>query len=220
MGLFKESILYLLSIFGVLLAFKSKDKNKMLIATTFFIIFLFFSSIRQKEMRFFIILLPYMYLLIAYNISYLINKYKAGTPRKVILAFVIVALVFSLLSIIDSYKYESSQVNIYKTLQEKFNSDDVSGRVWISNPVIPLLSNKKIDNLMYYMVFDEEKKKELMEETKRADFIFIDSCDLGCRPGDTFCENNKNELLAHFKQQFKIIYSSEINQCSQFIFQK
>jgi hypothetical protein len=71
---------------------------------------------------------------------------------------------------------------------------------------------------MYYPIFGEEKKNELI--AKKADFIFLDSCNLACRDYDIKCEDAKKELIVHFKKEFKTINFNKINQCEQFVFAK
>ncbi len=218
--LFKENFLYLLFIFGILLAFKSKEPNKALIAAVFLIFLVFFNLIKQKEMRFLIVLLPYMYLLVSYPIMYFIDKTKNNIFRGIPLALVVLSLIFSVMNTVTYYKNESGKKNNYGALQNKLGDSSVNGKIWISSPIIAALSSKKIDKLMYYPLFNEKKKLELIEEADKADFVFIDSCDLACKPDDSSCESNKNELLAYFKQQLKAVYSSKSGQCEQFVFQK
>lgn len=220
LGLFKENFLYLLFIFGVSLAFKSKEPNKALIAAVFLIFLVFFNLIKQKEMRFLIVLLPYMYLLVSYPVMYFIDKTKNNILRGIALALVVLSLIFSIANTATYYKNESGKKNNYEALQNKFGDPSVNGKIWISSPIIAASSSKKIDKLMYYPLFNEKKKTELIWEADKADFIFIDSCDLACKPDDSSCESNKNKLLAHFKQQLKAAYSSKSGQCEQFVFQK
>ena len=73
---------------------------------------------------------------------------------------------------------------------------------------------------MYYPFFNKDKKEELIKESSKADFIFIDSCDLSCRPKNNLCEEDKKELITYFKNNNKIDYSSTMYECEQFIFKK
>ena len=111
---------------------------------------------------------------------------------------------------------------MFTTQITKKNSKEINTnkKIWVSNPVIPVSTNHKIDELVYYPVFTKEKENELVRDLKSADFIFIDSCDLACKPPDTKCEDDKSELLEFFKKQLKTTYSSSIKNCQQFIFQK
>lgn len=218
--LFKENFLYLLSIFGGLLIFKNKDREKMLPVAAFFLLFMFFNLIKQKEMRFLIILFPYMYLLVSYSLMHFLDYFKKIIAKKILIILIIASIITSLNTSHIYYKNELNKNNKYDSLQNKFEENNINGKIWISNPIIPILSNKKIDKLVYYPVFNENNQKALIKEAENADFIFIDSCDLACKSSDLECEDNKNELLLFLKKELKIIYSSEFDKCSQFIFQR
>ena len=117
-------------------------------------------------------------------------------------------------------KNKFDTIEKYKILKNKFLEIGLSKKVWISNPIIAALSDRKIDELIYYPVFNKQKKKELIINSNEADYIFLDSCDLACKPSDIDCENNKKELINFFKNKFIIKYSSELNECKQFVFVK
>jgi len=218
--LFKENFLYLLSIFGILLIFKRKNTNKIAISMTFILFFIFFNSIKQKEMRLLIILMPYMYLLASYSIFHFFHHFKSKIAKIVLIAAVLLSLTASLMTTFIYYNNESNKINQYAVFQDRLEKISSSAKIWISNPIMAAFSDNKIDNIIYYPFFDEEKKKELLKEIQKADFIFLDSCDLACKPSDVLCENSKDELIKSFKQQLKIIYSFKTNQCNQVIFQK
>lgn len=207
--LFKENFLYLFFIVGILLVLKGKGINKKIITFVLLLFFIFFNSINQKEMRFLIVLFPYMYLLVAFSIIYFIDKFKNNASKYAVIFFIIVSFFVSTFTITTYYKNEINKADQYAFLQDKL--EKANGKIWISSPIISVFSNRKVDTLVYYPLFNTNKKKELMEEIVNADFIFIDTCDLACKPFDKECENNKNELITYFKQQLKTVYSSKIN---------
>lgn len=218
MQLFNENILYLLGFAGMFLMLRNKDTNKKLIAAAFLLLFIFFNLMKQKEMRFLIILMPYLYILISVSIFYIINKFKNKYLRTAIYGIMAISLVFSIISIPSYYKIEANKPSQYSALQERFK--EAYGNIWISNPVISAFSDKKISNIMYYPFFNNDKKEELIRDSSKADFIFMDSCDLACRPKDNLCEEDKKELITYFKNNNKIDYSSVIYGCEQYIFKK
>jgi len=217
--LFKENFLYLIFIFGVFLLLKNKDINKKIITFIFILFFAFFNSIKQKEMRFLIILLPYMYLLMSFLIVYIFDNLKNKTARDTLILLVIFSFIFSFNPTYIYYKNESNKNSQYIDLQDNFNKI-AQGNIWISSPLISAFSDKKIGKLMYYPIFDEKKKNELIENAESADFIFLDACDLACKLHDTGCLNSKNELLESLKQRFKTAYYSKTKDCEQMIFRK
>ncbi len=216
--LFKENLLYLLSIFGIMLAFKNKDNNKKIIASAFLISFIFFNSIKQKEIRFLIILMPYMYILISLPLIYLLTKFRNNANRALVIILVALSLTYSANNIYLYYQKESAKTSPYAELENKF--PDASGNIWISNPIIAVSSDKKISRLLYYPFFDKEGKNKIIQDADNADFVLLDLCDIGCRPNDTECEKEKSSLLSSLKLKLKIIHSSESDECSQYIFEK
>ena len=218
--LFKENFLYLFSIVGLILVFKRSNLNKTLIAATFIVFFIFFNSIKQKEMRFLIVLLPYMYLFVSFSLLHFLNYFKSKSIKTLFLVAMTFSIVVSVNTTYIYYKTELNKNNQYAIFQDKLKEINSDKQIWISNPIISSSSNHRIDKLIYYPLFNEKKKNELIKDFKSADFIFVDSCDLACKPFDTTCESGKNELLAFFKQQLVTTYSSIFNECRQFIFQK
>jgi len=216
----KENALYLFFIFGAVLAFRRKNAARRLIAVIFLILFIFFNSIRQKEMRFLIILLPYMYLLAAFSLSNIISRLKNKPAKISLFAVIVLSFLASSASLQAYYKSESGKADIYSELRNRLERTETIGKIWISNPAIAVSSDKKIDNLMYYPIFNEEKSNELMQDYKNADFIFVDFCDLACRPNDTKCDESKNNILNIFRKHLTTIYSSDIEGCRQFVFSK
>lgn len=218
--LFTENFLYLFSILGLILVFKRSNLNKTLIAATFIVFFIFFNSIKQKEMRFLIVLLPYMYLFVSFSLLHFLNYFKNKSIRILFLMAMIFSIAVSLNTTYIYYKTELNKNNQYAIFQDKLKEINSNNKIWISNPIISSSSNHRIGKLIYYPVFNEKKKNELIKDFKSADFIFVDSCDLACKPFDTKCEYDKNELLEFFKLQFRAVYSSYTRECRQFIFQK
>ena len=149
--------MYILSAAGVFLCIKFRDKKKIAVASIFFLMFLFFNSIRQKEMRFLIILLPYMYLLAAYPLSVCIKKY-GDDFKQIAYSLVMISLIFSAAALFILYYGESQKQNQYGIFQDRLSMQP-GGAIWISSPVIAVSSNLKISKLIYYEIFSTSKKK-------------------------------------------------------------
>ncbi len=217
--LFRENFLYLMFAPGIILMLRMKNISRITIVGIFLLFFIFFNLIKQKEMRFLILLLPYIYLLASYSIFFIADKLKNNYAKKTIFVIVGASIAFSLINISTLYKNELNKFDKYKILQDQFEADEISGDLWVSSPVIPVFSDKKISKLMYYPFFNQEKNEELVKESYDADFIFLDSCDLACRPSDIGCESDKTELIDYFKSEFSILYESG-DGCEQFVFGK
>lgn len=216
--LFRENFLYFLSIFGIFLLCKNKNIDNKIVPTSFITFFIFFSYIKQKEMRFLIVLFPYMYLLVSYAAVYIMDKLKIDLLKRAFIILVILSFAFSAPNIMAYSKNEHGKNSQYRDLMAKFQENYVDGRIWASSPIMPVSSDKKIDKLMYYPIFNEKRKTELINEAKMADFIFMDSCDLACKPRDTECEEDKKELIDNLKQNLNTLYTKKSGQCEQFIF--
>lgn len=211
-GLFKDNFLYLFFIAGIALAYK-KQRSRIIIFPLI-ILFLFFSIIRQKEMRFLIILLPYMYLLASHALVHFISLKKALENTGI---FLILALFFlSSMRISLLLDSESSKTDKYEYLQARL--EEAKGSIWISNPVMAAESDKRISKLIYYPFFWQDFEA-LLKESEKADFIFVDACDLSCRPSDQACENKKKGMIIHFRQNFAEAFSKQ-GECQQFVFKR
>ena len=216
--LFKENLFYLLLVFSIVLIFKGKNLNKKITAAAFLLAFIFFNLIKQKEMRFLIILMPYMYMLISLPIIYLFDKLQNNAYRTAFIILITLSLTYSANNIYLYYQKESAKTSPYAELEGKFS--DASGNIWVSSPIIAVSSDKRISRLLYYPFFDKEIKNDIAQDAENADFIFLDLCDIGCRPNDSECEKEKINLLINFRQKLKLIYSSKNNGCDQYIFKK
>jgi 4-amino-4-deoxy-L-arabinose transferase-like glycosyltransferase len=135
--LFKENFLYLLSIFGFILIFRNKNINKMVIGSIFIIFFIFFNLIKQKEMRFLIILFPYMYLLISFAVFYLFDFFS--NIRNLLYTIVIISVLSSFITTSNYYKSESGKINEYITFQAIFENIGSDAKIWISHYVLPYI---------------------------------------------------------------------------------
>jgi hypothetical protein len=210
-GLFRENFLYPLFIAGIFLSFRKPSSRLVIFPLAFF--FLFFSLIKQKEMRFLIILMPYMLLLASYAL------FRFAEPRKHFKKFMpflmLLLFAFSAIKITTDLASESEKTNKYSDLRGILEKS--SGNIWISSPVIAAESGKRIHRLVYYPVFGRDLK--LIKESDNADFIFIDMCDLECKPNDADCLGRKKDILSYFRQKFAEVYSSD-GECRQFVFRR
>ena len=155
-----------------------------------------------------------MYLLVSCALFYFISLkkiFKSTAIFLIIFLFLISAIRIS--AFLDS---ESGKSNKYEALQASL--EDAQGSIWISSSLIAAESSKKISKLLYYPVFWHDFDKTLLE-SGNADFIFIDTCDLACRPFDRECEDSKREMINLFRQNFRQAYSVQ-GECQQYVFRK
>ena len=218
-NLYKENLFYFLAFLPVFFIFKDKERigTKLSIYSSFMVPFLFFNIISQKEMRFLLIIFPFMFMLIAYSIDEIL-KVRFFTQKNLFLIIIITCMIaFSGYHIYNLYRFQDD--NQYNGL-EQYLMQIKHEKVWISNPIIAARSDLRIDNLMYYPYFSKERKKEMMESIQNADYIFLDSCDLACRPRDFNCEQDRTELIDFFGRNFRTDLKEEVNNCWQYVFKR
>lgn len=219
--LFKENFLYILSFFGIFLILRKKSNiKKTTIVLIFSIFFIFLNLIKHKEMRLLIVILPYLYILTSYMIIDFKNKLK--NKNKIIFLTIVFTLWFlqSFSSIYSIESNELQQENKYSEFIKYLNENDELGIIWSSNPILSLYTNNRINELVYYPTFNEEKFNHLKNNIQSSDTVFYDSCDILCEPIVSNCNQNKLELVELFKKDLNIEYEGKFNECQQFIFIK
>lgn len=218
-NIMKENILSVFVILGIIFAIKKADSEKTLLTVIVLLFFFYHSLIRQKEMRFIILFLPYLSILISYGLH---NSYNALKKYLKIRYAKIVKAVFWLLFVFWLFQ-QSSQLFVYQSpaeftiMHQYLNKESVNDGIWISNPGFLVYSNKKTDTLIYYPTFDSERAAYLQQNTDNAKHILLDTCDIPCPPIDKECEKEKKELIQNLKKEFNVYYNST-GVCEKYIF--
>ncbi|MBI4451936.1 glycosyltransferase family 39 protein [Candidatus Woesearchaeota archaeon] len=218
LGLFNENLFYFLAFFGIIKALRDPNQANKSMAFAFLVPFLFFNSIKQKEMRFLIIIMPHIYILIASAITNFFTKVKKDIYKQVFTSAIIISLAFSAFNIYIYYQKEYSKTSPYEELESRFAM--AYGNIWVSSPIIAANHDKKIARLIYYPFFSKTKQAEMNREIISADFVFIDMCDIGCKPADSECDTGKNDILLNLRQKLKTDFHSKNNGCGQYVFRK
>jgi len=215
--LFKENFLYVFALFGLFVLFKDElDIKKSAVVYPLLIFFLLFSFTQHKEMRFLIVLFPFLFLITSVG---LVRFFEYINNRKIRIPLIYILIIFILQSFFVIYLNEKSEFgkeNRFLVFQEFLG--DSKEKVWVSNPVYAIFSDENIDELIYYPVFDQEKINFLNTNLKNVDAILLDTCDILCNPNDEVCSKAKNKLISNMKNQFKIDYVNIYEECEQFIF--
>jgi len=215
--LFKENYLYVFVVFGLYYLFKEKavmKKNAILYLIV--ILSSFFVILEHKEMRFLVVLFPYLFIVCAYGMTKIFKRLEIKFRKDELkFAFLMLFFVQGLIFISIS---EKSIVNENKYLELKsYISNKDLGNIWITNPIYAIKSDNKIDTLMYYPSFDAERSNLLNSKLQDVDTIFLDTCDILCSPDDEVCSNSKFGLLFNIKEKFNIVFSEEYDDCERFI---
>jgi len=224
-NLLKENLLISISIIGLYYLIKNtfsyKNYKKSSLLIIFLSFFIFYTAINHKEIRFMILLFPYLYIITAYSLNLIIEKINL----KKSLYYSFLVMIFSiwfLQSFSQIYVLESDEIqqeNKHTIFQNFFEKDNL-GNIWISNPIFALFSDKKIDELIYYPTLNAEKFNILKNKLNVADSILIDTCDLVCEPKATSCNSEKIQFLKLIKNNLNTVYSEKVDGCERIIFRK
>ncbi|MBN1157579.1 glycosyltransferase family 39 protein [Candidatus Woesearchaeota archaeon] len=197
-GLFNDNYLILFFTIGlIILIFSTEMKKKIPAAVAALFILYFFTHI-HKEMRFMLVVLPYIYLVSAHGI---IGMFSFVKNRKVSY-FIWVTLV--VVALIPSYTYIRNipPKDDSMTLAQVFLRENSCSSLWISNPVQILYSSQKADELLYYPVFNLEKITDLRKKLDIPDCIILNECDFPCIPEENSCQDEKEMLINSIEESF------------------
>ena len=216
-NLFRENVLFVFALFGIVIVFKKRDYKKFTILFSFLAFFAFFSFIAHKEVRFILLFLPYLCLLSSYGIFGVFNRIKS---KKIIFSFFLLMFFVWFLQTAYQIKFDYDwEVSQYDVFQD-YLDNEAGGSIWISNPVFAVYSNKKIDELMYYPTFNHDKFIFLKDNLASAEHVLINTCDLYCEPYNEFCGGDKKELVSLLKDNLDTVFYNKEDRCGAYIFRK
>jgi 4-amino-4-deoxy-L-arabinose transferase-like glycosyltransferase len=180
-------------VYLVLLALKKeKNRNSALLWIPLALFLAYFSLLAYKEMRFAILLMPFVYMLSAEGVLKALKK-----PKIIIL----VLLIFSIQSAFMFSLYQNNWEirepnpafeNFYRTIKGK------TGEIWVSNPVFSEYTDGRL-NLIYYPTF-EKSAAAMPERMKNASHVFISTCDISCITEE--CKKRNSEIMASLEGSF------------------
>lgn len=208
--LIRENFFSVLSLGGILLIAHKPNKNRILSAVMLAFYFLFFSLIPQKEPRFFITFLPYVYIFSAgFILSFKLGKFKLPIYTLLLLGMAIQVV---------PQLAESQHFEDYSFFQSYAAQDNVTSGIWISNPSFIVYTGKKADELIYYPTITREQINRLESRLRNARHILISTCDIQCPPSFPDCETAKKSFLAGLRQNFLLEKYAEKDSCEYFIY--
>ena len=217
-ALIKENILVLFSILGLLFIFKRFDSKKpsldmLSLVLVFLFIFIPYNLVAHKEMRLLIPALPFLYILTSYGLFYFINLFKKN--KNLILSLLMMIFLIFNVPNLKFDKYEDNLGPFYKYIQTK----NIDNGLWISNPAFIAHSDLKVNNLIYYPLYNSKKINELAVNIGNAKHILINTCDLlPCPSSDIFCDQKHDDFINLLKNNFNIELFSKNKQCEYYIF--
>ncbi len=217
-GLFKENF-FIIFLLAAPFFFKNNHKFYALFMIPLVYI-LIFSFVKHKEMRFMLVILPFLYLTISYIIIQIYNKMLC---KKLAFAFfsvmVVVWLIMTFLSFknIVLYKHQRND-EAFLHFQNYLKNNN--GGIWVTSPLYALYSDNKIDGLLYF--YSSENLINFVNKNKDSvDIVLFNSCDILCPPAelDFLCLESR-KILRTLLSNFKKIYQKEINSCKYEIYRR
>lgn len=211
-NIFIENPFTALSLIPIFIFLKSKDWKLALVITAMLFPLVYHSSIlNYKHIRYSVIFLPYLFILAGWGYSYLIGKTtKVAGYFLFFLALIQVGYSFS-----QIHNEFSESIDIYSDFYNYIGNNQIKGKTWSTTPAIASVKDIKIDELMYYPVWDNKKidklDKKLDNET--IQFIFINSCDIPCVNYDYNCPKKTGELMEKISRNFNMEFSKNTRVC-------
>ena len=217
-GLFKENF-FLISLLSLPFAFK---RNYRFYAITLppSIYIIIFSFVRHKEMRFMLVILPFLYLLASYCLTQIYLKIRH--KRLALVFFYIVIAIWMIMTFISFkgiflYKYQRDDQG-FLYFQDYLKNNN--GNVWITNPLYALYSDGKINGLLYF--YSSDNLIDFIGKNKdNVNIVLFNSCDIPCPPAelDSLCPESRN-IMQNLLSKFKKIYEKEVDFCKYEIYRK
>src|SRR3989344_1160111 len=211
-GLFREN--FMLMALLALPFFFRKDHKFHALAFASFLYLIIFSIVKHKEMRFMLLILPFLYLLLAFclmEINQKIKNSKIATALFIIMAAAWLLTTFASFKDILHYSQQRGDQGLVY-FQEYLKTG--KGVIWVTNPLYALQSNSRIDTLLYYYSTDN-LINFLNNNPNKADIVMYNSCDIPCNPTgiDPRCDESRN-LLNDVLSKFENVYEKELHGCS------
>lgn len=208
-GLFKEN-LFIIVLLSIPFFLKKNHKFSALVLMPLIYI-VTFSFVRHKEMRYMFVILPLVYLLLAYCLERIYNKLH--DKKFNIRFFYVVIALWILMTFIEFEDVLLNQKEDQGLLYFQDYLTKNAGNVWITSPLYALNSNQRIDGLLYF--YSSPNLIDFVNSNKyNVDTVLFNNCDIPCAPPnlDPLCENSRKVLFKALNGLHKI-YQKEINSC-------
>ncbi len=199
--LLKENVFF---IFGLAGLFFLRRRKEFALSLIFLLLFLYFGYIPHKEVRFYLLFLPFLALISAKGVVELL-KYKYS--KFVMFALIILFVPLAYGKFADYYNFKVSFDEQYYSLIKDYDAKEAL----VSDPRFTLFTDKKLE-LLYYKDYDEPT---VMNKLNNAELVITNTCDIVCKN----CEI-KEKMFNHLKNNFVKNYQEEKNNCTIFVFTK
>ncbi|MBI2657116.1 glycosyltransferase family 39 protein [Candidatus Woesearchaeota archaeon] len=217
-GLLKENF-FLMFLLTLPLFFRRNYKLDALLLMPLMYL-LIFSFAKHKEMRFMILIFPFLYMLLSYTLIQIyngVNHKKAALAVFIAMAAVWAGMTFSMAKNAVDYSIQKDG-SALAHFQDYMKG--AAGNVWITSPLYALHSDKKPDGLLYFFS-SGNLINFIAENENKVDAVLYSSCDMECPPEEIDSECGKSrKVLLNMLLRLKKIYENEIGQCRYAIYRK
>jgi len=217
-GLLKENF-FMVFLLGIPFFLKKNHKFTALILMPLIYLFIL-SMAKHKEMRFMLVILPFLYLLASYCLTkiYLKTKHKRfALAFFYVLIAIWITMTFISFKDVFLYRYQRDGQGFLYFQNYLKNSKE---NVWITNPLYALYSDGKIDGLLYFYSSDN-LINFIGKNNGNVETILFNNCDIPCPPAelDSLCPESRKTLY-NLVSKFKKVYEKEINSCKYEIYRR
>jgi 4-amino-4-deoxy-L-arabinose transferase-like glycosyltransferase len=210
--LIKENIFMLLAPFGAYVALQTPHRTRTLLVSLSVLLLMYFTNLPHKEVRFMILFFPLLLVLAAGGTVALADKLRPDhrVALLVVLGFVWLLLIQGGMQYYTIYEYQPpAGLDSYYTS----STPGIDAR-WVSSPRFASYTSYYYD-LLYYPILDQKKIDEYVNSIDASDSaeLHMNTCDLGCAPGDDSCEELTNQLLTQTKKRMTLVTAMSIGNC-------
>ncbi|MFC1696704.1 hypothetical protein ACFL1H_00065, partial [Nanoarchaeota archaeon] len=233
-NIFLENYFYIFFILGffvlIILLIKSYKKNqfhnesvinKLSILVIIILGLTYFIWLPHKEMRFMILLLPFLAIVTALGISTIINKLKRINKISSII-FTIIMILLLIFPIIKCFNINEQPIDNQEYVKYLHDKSPM-GEILVGYPTINLYINKNV-HLIYFPVYNstlaEYYTNYILINKDKIEYFFFDTCLGGtiCPPHDTNCHPQTQKLIETLDNNYNLTYFKQIGSCNYYIY--
>ena len=216
---FSETKLHFLAIPGIFALWKKWKKAHLLFALSLAIPLLYFMQLHCRDYRYLTLVLPFVAMLTGLGIVWIYEQFKF--KKKYVFSILVIILGAWMLHTSLAYYYgnELQQPDIAAEKYFRYLKDkQITGEIWIANPVIAAHTDAKIEKI-YYPVYDSETSGYFAEylslNHNKIGVVLLDNCGGGiiCPPDDLACTVSTEKLIQELDNNFNRVFDEQSGRC-------
>lgn len=212
--IFLESIFLVFFFVGFFFIFREKKKQNptllfFIISLTFMI---YYSTVGHKEMRYILIIFPYLFICSFYGFNKIIKKSKNKNNLRKAISIIIIFCILQSIALTTDY-YRSFAVKTNQDIQQHYYGANLTGFSVVSSPEI--FAYQDIDAEIIYWT-----RPGMFEyyEALSPDNYLINTCNLFCLEKDKECNSAKQQFIQKLKENYNMSFKKEYLRCTYYLF--